>query len=62
MTRSRAAVDRLVAVGLVLFLLGLSYVVTVLVVAPGWTVPATAAYLLVAAALVGRLLTEKENT
>jgi len=62
MTRSRADIDRLVAVGAVVFLLGLSYVVTVLVVAPGWVLPATGAYLLVAAALLGRLLTDKENT
>lgn len=57
-----ADVDQLAVAGFVLGLLGLSYVVAVAAVASRYLLPATAAYLVVAAALLGRVLSRKENT
>jgi len=53
--------DRLVVVCFVLLLLGLSYVAAIAAFASAYLLPATGAYLAVAAALLARLVTEKEN-
>lgn len=55
------AVDRLVVAGFLLLLLGISYLAAVATLATGLLLPATAAYLLVAAVLLLRVLTRKEN-
>jgi uncharacterized membrane protein len=54
-------IDRLVVAGFVLLLLGLSYIAVVAAFAARYLVPATAAYLAVATALLARLLRGGEN-
>lgn len=54
-------IDRLVIGGFLLLLLGISYVAAVAVLARSLLVPATAGYVLVAALLLLRVLTRKEN-
>jgi hypothetical protein len=53
--------DRLVVVAVVLFLLGLSYVAAVVAFASAYLVPATLAYLAVAALLLVRLVPARKN-
>ncbi|ERH10281.1 MAG: hypothetical protein J07HX64_02053 [halophilic archaeon J07HX64] len=60
--RTTTDVDRLVITGLVLLLLGLSYVAAVVAFASAYLLPATVAYLLVAVALLSRVLAGRENT
>ena len=55
------AVDRLVVAGFLLLLLGISYLAAVATLATGLLLPATAAYLLVTAVSLLRVLTRKEN-
>ena len=55
------AVDRLVVAGFLLLLLGISYLAAVATLATELLLPATAAYLLVTAVLLLRVLTRKEN-
>jgi hypothetical protein len=57
-----AELDQLVVAGFLLLLLGLSYVAAVAAFATAYLLPATAAYLLVAAALLLRVVTQKQNT
>lgn len=56
-----ADVERLVVAGFILLLLGASYLFAVAAFAAEYLLPATAAYLLVAVALVLRVVTRKEN-
>lgn len=56
-----ASTDKLVVAGFILLLLGLSYLFAVAALAPGYLIPATAGYLLVAALLILRVTTKKEN-
>ena len=55
-------VDRLVVVGFVLLLLGGSYLFAVFAVASEFLPVATISYLVVAVALVLRIVTESENS
>jgi len=53
--------DQLVVAGFILLLLGISYVAAVAAFASTYLLPATAVYLVVAAVLLLRVLTSKEN-